>query len=96
MNLVATSFATQPVCNAAWAAHALRLDQLILVCSHYNTLVVTLQHMAHNTVTSQGLPEQCHFHYKINKTGQCISMTPATQCPVSHHPQCGFHTQVCK
>jgi hypothetical protein len=24
---VATTFATQPVCNAAWAAHALRLDQ---------------------------------------------------------------------
>ena len=28
MNLVATSFANQPVCNAAWAAHALRSDQL--------------------------------------------------------------------
>jgi hypothetical protein len=27
MNLVATMFATQPVCNAARAAHALRLDQ---------------------------------------------------------------------
>jgi hypothetical protein len=28
-NLVATSFATQPVCNAARAAHALHSDQLI-------------------------------------------------------------------
>ena len=29
MNLVATMFATQPVCNAARAAHALRSDQYI-------------------------------------------------------------------
>ena len=28
MNLVATQFAMQPVCNAAWAAHALHSDQL--------------------------------------------------------------------
>ena len=28
MNSVATLFATQPVCNAARAAHALRSDQL--------------------------------------------------------------------
>jgi hypothetical protein len=27
MNLVATTFATQPVCNAARTAHALRSDQ---------------------------------------------------------------------
>jgi hypothetical protein len=27
MNLVAATFATQPVCNATWAAHALRSDQ---------------------------------------------------------------------
>jgi hypothetical protein len=27
MILVATMFATQPVCKAAWAAHALRSDQ---------------------------------------------------------------------
>jgi methyl coenzyme M reductase gamma subunit len=29
MNLVATTFATQPVCNAARAAHALHSDQLL-------------------------------------------------------------------
>jgi hypothetical protein len=29
MNLVATTFATQPVCNTTRAAHALHLDQLM-------------------------------------------------------------------
>jgi hypothetical protein len=28
----ATAFATQPVCNAAQAAHALRLDQKLSFC----------------------------------------------------------------
>jgi hypothetical protein len=31
MNLVATTFATQPVCNAARAAHALRSSQFFIV-----------------------------------------------------------------
>ena len=32
MNLVATTFATQPICNATWAAHALRSDQSVWRC----------------------------------------------------------------
>jgi hypothetical protein len=35
-NLVATSFATQPVCNAARAPHALRSDQFTMMSQFTN------------------------------------------------------------
>jgi hypothetical protein len=33
MNLVATTFASQPICNATWAAHTLRSDKMELSLS---------------------------------------------------------------
>ena len=40
MNLVATSFATQPVCNVARTAHALRSDQFQTAIESYLGLKV--------------------------------------------------------
>jgi hypothetical protein len=38
MNLVATKFALQTVCNATWAAHALHSDQYRVYCKDINDL----------------------------------------------------------
>jgi hypothetical protein len=51
MNLVATSFATQPVCNAIWVAHALRSDQFIV---HFVCQAARLKCRTGNARTSLG------------------------------------------
>ena len=42
MNLVATMFATQHICNATWAAHSLRSDQNEYTC--YSWLMFTIEY----------------------------------------------------
>jgi hypothetical protein len=64
MNLVSTSFATQPVCNAARAAHALRSDQY-----------VKLQHKRKNNELSGHFV--CHAACLKCRTGSaCTSLGP--------------------
>ena len=74
MNLVATMFTWQPVCNATRAAHALHLDQLSLDTPNYSIVIyfyfTTRQSLldmvakdkntSHQTVYSYQLPNVFH------------------------------------
>ena len=60
MNLVATTFAMQPVCNAVRAVHALHPDQKLCQCWIFNSMLVPVPY--YPTVL---LHKSQHLHFVI-------------------------------
>jgi hypothetical protein len=63
MNSVATTFAMQPVCNAARAAHALRLDQYSFLPIPIKYLVMSVQIIPIMIYEISGVPKRLGINW---------------------------------